>query len=80
MRCSMSLTPAVPMDKRYLCPVCGEVALTVSAQGVAFSSRAISDLTCPNGHRLIIPPGGKVVAARSSGADQWRTSLQKRRA
>lgn len=69
-----------PQDKNYLCPVCGEIAVTVSAQGAAFLSRALSDLTCANGHRLIITPGGKVVAARSSRTDQWQTAMQKRRA
>lgn len=51
-------------DKKFLCPICGEVVLTLSAASAAFASRAISDLTCPNGHRLGITPKGKVVVTR----------------
>ncbi|MGY4568395.1 putative SOS response-associated peptidase YedK [Bradyrhizobium sp. USDA 3256] len=39
--------------------------------GAAFASRAISDLTCPNGHRLRIAPERKVAVTRSSRTDQW---------
>lgn len=48
-------------DKKYLCPICGAVVLTVSAVWSGLTFRAISDVVCQNGHRLKITPKDEVV-------------------
>lgn len=55
------VSPTVPTDKKFLCPTCGEVALTVSAAGAALVYRAISNLLCPNGHGIRITSDGEVL-------------------
>lgn len=47
-------------------PICRELALILSAATLAFASRTISDLSCPNGHSIRITPGGKVVTSSTS--------------
>jgi hypothetical protein len=59
-------SPIPPTDKKYLCPICRELALILSAATLAFASRTISDLSCPNGHSIRITPGGKVVTSSTS--------------
>ena len=56
-------SPTVCTDKKFLCPACNEVALTVSAELAACAYRAVSELLCPKGHALRITPEGKVVMA-----------------
>lgn len=65
---SMPINEGKPLaatdDKQFLCPICGVVALTLSAAAAPFASRAISELVCQNGHRLRISAEGKVVVRR----------------